>query len=92
MSLVSIDVMSSGFLWAGLFGVLDGIEGGTDVVVFGLKESSQPATFISEAHRQHEGQRLHQTRVRLCGGRGRESGGGVTNQNQNKPWFPQWII
>lgn len=45
---------TSGIVWAGLFGVLDGIEGGANVEVFGLKKSRQPATFIGEAHRQHE--------------------------------------
>lgn len=64
-------MMTSGLVWAGLFGVLDGIKCSADVVVFGLKKTSQPAAFISEPHRQHERQRLHQTGVRLCGGGGR---------------------
>lgn len=64
---------SSGLLWAGLFGILDGIECSANVEVFGLKEASEPATFISEAHRQHEGQGLHQPGVGLWGGRGQRS-------------------
>lgn len=63
-----ITVTSSGLVWAWLFGVLDGVERSADVEVFGLKETSQPAAFIGETHGQHEGQRLHQARVRLCGG------------------------
>lgn len=43
-------MMSSGLVWAGLFGVLDGVEGGADVKVFGLEKTSQPATFIGETH------------------------------------------
>lgn len=61
-------VVTSGLVWAGLFGVLDGVECGADVEVFGLEEASQPAAFIGETHRQHERQRLHQAGVRLWGG------------------------
>lgn len=57
--------MTSWLVWAGLLGVLDGIKCSADVVVFGLKETSQPAAFVSETHRQHERQRLHQAGVRL---------------------------
>lgn len=60
--------MTSGLVWAELFGVLDGVECGADVEVFGLKETSQPAAFICEAHRQHQRQGLHQAGVGLCGG------------------------
>lgn len=60
-----IMVVTSGLVWAGLFGVLDGVECGADVEVFGLEEASQPAAFIGETHRQHERQRLHQAGVRL---------------------------
>lgn len=65
---IVIMITSSGLLWAGLFGILDGVECGADVKVFGLKETSQPSAFISEPHRQHESQRLHQVGVCLCGG------------------------
>lgn len=59
----------------GLLCILDGIKRSSDVEVFGLKESSQPAAFVSEAHGQHEGQRLHQAGVCLCrGGRGESAG------------------
>lgn len=70
-------ITSSGLLWAGLFGILDGVECGADVKVFGLKETSQPSAFISEPHRQHESQRLHQVGVCLCGGGQRSLKGGV---------------
>ena len=63
-----IVMTSSGLLKAGLFSVLNSIECGSDVKVFGLKESSQPPPLISEAHGQHEGQGLHQAGVCLCGG------------------------
>lgn len=75
---------SSGLLWAGLFGILDGIEGGANVEVFGLKETSQPSTFISETHRQHESQRLHQAGVRLCGGAEVIKGGAHHTQDSNR--------
>lgn len=60
--------MSSGLVWAGLFGVLDGVKRGTNVKVFGLKESSQPPPLIGETHGQHEGQGLHQAWVCLWRG------------------------
>lgn len=49
-------MMTSGLVWAGLFGILDGVQRRANVEVFGLKETSQPATFISKTHRQHERQ------------------------------------
>lgn len=50
---------ASVLLWVGLPGVLDGIKGGANVIVFGLQKTSQPATFICEAHWQHLSQRLY---------------------------------
>lgn len=44
-------------------GVLDGVQSGTNVVVLGVEQSSQPTTFICEAHGEHLGQGLHQPRV-----------------------------
>lgn len=70
MSLAATQLTSSGLLWAWLFGVLDGVESGTDVKILGLEKTSQPATFVGETHRQHECQGLHQTGVSLCRGRG----------------------
>lgn len=58
--------------WAGLLGVLDGVQSRSNVKVFGLEESGEPAPLISEAHRQHLSQRLHQVGVRLCGGQREE--------------------
>lgn len=58
-------------VWAGLLGVLDGIERSADVAVLGLQQVSQPAAFVAEAHGQHGRQRLHQTWV----GFWREGGG-----------------
>lgn len=59
-------MMSSGLTWAGLFGILYGIESGTDVEILGLEKTSQPTAFISKTHRQHERQRLHQAGISLC--------------------------
>lgn len=56
---------------AGLLGVLNGVQGSSNVAVFGLEEVGQPPSFIAEPHRQHRGQRLHQTWVSFWRGRGR---------------------
>lgn len=60
-------MMSSGALWVGLLGELDGIQRGADVAVLGQQEASEPAALISKAHGEHEGQGLHQPRVGLWG-------------------------
>lgn len=58
-------MMSSGALWVGPLGKLDGVQRGADVAVLGQQEASEPAALVSEAHGQHEGQGLHQPRVSL---------------------------
>lgn len=68
-------MMSSGALWVGLLGELDGIQRGADVAVLGQQEASEPAALVSEAHGQHEGQGLHQPRVGLWGQRSKVSVG-----------------
>lgn len=69
-------------LWAGLLGVLDGVERRADVAVFGLEEAGQPPAFVAEAHGQHGRQRLHQTGVGFWRGRGRGLMRGVVTDAQ----------
>lgn len=85
--------MSSAFMWTRLFGVLDGIKGSTNVEVFRLKKTSQPATFISEAHRQHTSQRFHQMGVCFCGVWGAEVSSDITQliqSDQQEEVFLPW--
>lgn len=46
-------MISSVLVWAGLLGILDGVQRSADVKVLGLKEAGEPAAFVSEAHREH---------------------------------------
>lgn len=72
---------SSGALWAGLLGELDGVQRGADVVVLGLQEASEPAALVGEAHGEHEGKGFHQPGVGLWGS-------GVKGQHCNKASDP----
>lgn len=58
-------MISSVLVWAGLLGILDGVQRSADVKVLGLKEAGEPAAFISETHREHRGKRLNQAGVSL---------------------------
>lgn len=53
-------------LWAG-FGVLDGIQGSSDVKLLGVEQSGQPSTVIGEAHGEHLRKRLHQPGICIWG-------------------------
>lgn len=80
-------MMSSGLMWAGLFGILNGIKSSTDVKVLGLEETSQPTTFISKTHRQHECKRLHQAGISLCVCWGGEVNSDIIYCNQSDQWL-----
>lgn len=50
---VTVEMITS-WLGAGLLGILDGVQGGANVAVLGLKEACKPAALIAETHGEHQ--------------------------------------
>lgn len=77
--------MPSARLLVRMSGKLDCIQSGADVKVFGLKKTSQPATFVGEPHGQHLSQGLDETRVGLC-----DTQTNVSRGDTSLPAPPSW--